>query len=154
MKRFAILTVWLAVLAPAPAAQAQTAPATPPDDGRYSFSKVDQGFLRLDGRTGQVSICARKDLGWTCETVADERAALDAEIARMQAANAALKKELIARGLPLPQGAGPESSAAPRDDRKLLDQADVDRVVGFMEKVWRRLSDMLNSLQKDIPGRT
>jgi len=54
------------------------------DDSRYTFNRVDDGYLRLDGRTGQVSICARRPVGWTCEAVPDERAALEAEIARLQ----------------------------------------------------------------------
>lgn len=153
MTRSAILLAGVAATVLSTAALAQ-APASPPDDSRYSFSKIDEGYLRLDGRTGQVSLCSRKPAGWACESVPDERTALEAEISRLQGANAALKKDMIARGLPLPQGAGPEGSTAPRDDRKLLDQADIDRVMGFMEKVWRRLSDMLESLQKEVPGRT
>jgi len=70
------------------------------DDKRYTFNCVDEGYLRLDGRTGQVSICAQRPAGWACQAVPDERAALEAEIARLQAENAAVKKELIARNLP------------------------------------------------------
>lgn len=153
MTRFAIGTAVAVATILSTAAMAQ-GPLSPPDDSRFSFSKIDDGFLRLDGRTGQVSICSRKAAGWACETVADERTALEAEIARLQSANAVLKRDMLARGLPLPQGAGPEASTAPRDERKLIDQADIDRVVTFMEKVWRRLSDMLGSMQKDAPGRT
>ena len=65
------------------------------DDKRYTFNRVDEGYLRLDGRTGQVSICASRQVGWACHAVADERAALEAEIARLQAESATLKKELI-----------------------------------------------------------
>ena len=153
MIRFAPLAALVPLLLTAPAALAQ-APSAPPDDSRYSFSTTDDGYLRLDGRTGQVSICSKKDLGWTCETVADERTALEAEIARLQTGNAELKKELISRGIPLPRSANPQTSSSSREDRKLIDQADIDRVVAFMEKVWRRLSDMLGTLQKELPGRT
>ena len=52
-----ILAVALAALAPA--AQAQPAPDS--ENGRYTFSAVADGMLRLDTRTGAVSICARKD---------------------------------------------------------------------------------------------
>ena len=31
------------------------------ENGRYSFSTVADGMLRLDTRTGAVSICAKKD---------------------------------------------------------------------------------------------
>ena len=32
-------------------------------------------MLRLDTRTGQVSLCAKKDTGWACSAVPDERQA-------------------------------------------------------------------------------
>ena len=30
------------------------------DDGRYTFHRVEDSFVRLDGRTGQVSVCGRE----------------------------------------------------------------------------------------------
>jgi len=89
------------------------------DDSRYTFNRVDDGYLRLDGRTGQVSICARRPAGWTCEAVPDERAALEAEIARLQGENTAVKKELLARNLPLPGTGKPEPPAAETEEPRL-----------------------------------
>ena len=97
---FALLAAGLALGAPVLAQDA----APGPDDGRFAFHRVQDGFLRLDTRTGQVSMCARQTAGWACRAVADERAVLESEIARLQADNAALKKEMLARGLPLPNG--------------------------------------------------
>lgn len=148
----AIMAIGLAVTALPAAAQ-----GTPPEsDGRYSFHKVEDGFLRLDTRTGQVSTCHHRSLGWACETVPDERAALESEIARLQNNNAALKKEMLANGLKLPDPAAPEQPAAKQEqgELKLPSQADVDRVVTFMERVWRRLVEMMNNVHKDVLGRT
>ena len=93
-------------------------PAARSGDTRYTFNRVDDGYLRLDGRTGQVSICAQRPVGWACQAVPDERAALEAEIARLQGESAALKKELIARNLPLPGAVKPEApTAKPRNRR-------------------------------------
>src|SRR5215831_5073575 len=99
MRLFAlVLTLSLADFA---AVSAQT--ATPDsENGRYSFNPVADGVLRLDTRTGQVSQCSRNDVGWACKLVPDERSALEIEIARLQGENASLKKELLARGLPVP----------------------------------------------------
>jgi hypothetical protein len=154
MNRMAMLACLGALALPSLAAA--QAPASPQDDARYSFSKTDDGFLRLDRQTGQVSICSRKTLGWACETVADERAALEGEIARLQTQNAALKKELISNSLALPRAVAPGSSERPASslELKLPTQADVDRVVSFMEKVWRRMVESLGNLQKDMSGRT
>src|SRR5947208_544793 len=85
----------------APAAWAQGAPGES-DDTRFTFNHTDDGYLRLDGRTGHVSLCTRQSVGWACRMLPDERAALEAEIARLQGENVSLKKELIARNLPLP----------------------------------------------------
>lgn len=136
-------------------ARAQNSPADT-DQGRFSFHKVDDGFLRLDTRSGQVSLCNHKSLGWACETIPDERTALENEIARLQTGNATLKKELLARGLPLPEAVKPEPPLAKNSDRelKLPSQADVDRVMTFVERVWRRMLEAMGNLQKDLQGKT
>src|SRR5438034_10928158 len=58
-------------------AKAQNAPDSA--DGRFTFHRADDGFLRLDGRSGQVSLCQRRSAGWECQAVPDERAALEGE---------------------------------------------------------------------------
>jgi hypothetical protein len=129
-------------------ASAQT--ATPDtENGRYSFSPVADGVLRLDTRTGQVSQCSRSDAGWACKVIPDERSALETEIARLQGENATLKKELLAHGLPVPGVSSP--SGAPREpELKLPSDAEVDKVISFLERVWRRLIEMGRDVQKDV----
>ena len=147
MRLFALaLTLSLADFA---VASAQT--ATPDsDNGRYSFYPVADGVLRLDTRTGEISQCSRNDVGWVCKVVPDERSVLETEIARLQKENATLKKQLLARGLPVPGAPGP-SIAQPGDpELKLPSDADVDKVISFLEKVWRRLVEMGRSVQKDV----
>lgn len=134
-------------------AQAET--ATPDNEnGRYTFSQSADGVVRLDGRTGQVSLCSKRTAGWACQVVPDERTALDAEIARLQADNAALKRELITRGIALPGNVKPDRDAAaaksPEVTLKLPSDAEMDRVMAFMEKIWRRLVEMVQSVQKDM----
>ena len=111
-------------------------------NGRYSFNPVADGVLRLDTRTGQVSECSRSDAGWACKLVPDERSALEAEIARLQEENARLKKELLARGPPTP--------GAPDPELKLPSDADVDKVISYLENVWRRLIEMGRTVLKDV----
>jgi hypothetical protein len=140
------LTLLLADLA---LASAQT--ATPDsDNGRYSFYPVADGVLRLDTRTGEISQCSRSDASWVCKVVPDERSALETEIARLQGENATLKKELLARGLPVPGASGPTVANPGEPELKLPSDADVDKVLSFLERVWRRLVEMGRSVQKDI----
>jgi hypothetical protein len=147
MRAFAIaLTMSLAAFS-----AASTQPAAPDsENGRYSFNPVADGVLRLDTRTGQVSQCSRSDAGWTCKAVPDERLSLESEIARLQGENATLKKELLARGLPVP-GVPTAPSVKPSEpELKLPSDAEVDKVMSFLEKVWRRLVEMGREVQKDV----
>jgi hypothetical protein len=146
--RLFVLAITLS-LADFAAASAQT--ATPDsENGRYSFSAVADGVLRLDTRTGQVSHCSQSDAGWACKVAPDERSALESEIARLQSDNATLKKELLARGLPVPGGPGPSSAKPGEPDLKLPSDAEVDKVISFLEKVWRRLIEMGRTVQRDV----
>ncbi len=151
MIRFALtrLVVALAIATAlmAPPARAQTSET---EDNHYQFNRVEDGYLRLDRKTGQVSLCSRHAVGWSCQAVPDDRAAYDSEIARLQGENAALKKAMLDRGLPLPGGVTPDAPVARGDsDLKVPDRPDIDRMVSAVEKVWRRLVEMLMSLQKD-----
>ena len=141
--RIPSLVLLSAVVAFAPA-HAQTAPDT--ENGRYTFIQVSDGMLRLDTRTGQVSLCARKDANWACSAVPDERQALESEITRLQRENGAMKKDMLARGLPLPSGV---AGGAPSGSRELNvtvplpSDAEIDRMMSALEKIWKRLTDMV-----------
>ncbi|TAK48488.1 MAG: hypothetical protein EPO23_07620 [Xanthobacteraceae bacterium] len=149
-------------------ASAQAMPDS--QNGRYVFAQpADGGVVRLDTRTGQVSTCTRQGTGWACYVVPDERAALEAEIARLQVETGRLKNELLGRGQLQPRGpvteAKPPESKLPeskppearqseqtRPDLKLPDDAEFNRAMAFMEKVWRRLIEMVMRLQQDMAG--
>ena len=137
------------------------------ENGRYMLSSVAGGVIRLDTRTGAVSICNDGDAGWACHAVPDERAALDAEIGRLQAENEKLKGELAAReptvtgkiDEPLPKTDSlkkPEPKVA-EGGRKieipLPSDRDMDRMMSFLEQAWRRLVEIANRMQKDVSGK-
>lgn len=146
------------------AVAAQSAPDS--ENGRYTMTPTPEGVLRLDTRTGTVSTCSKNGAGWACYAVPDERSALDAEIGRLQAEIETLKAQLA--GGPTVSGkiedalpkSDPLKKAEPRvaeGERKLeiplpSDQ-DVDRVVSFLERAWRRLIEMANRVQKDVSGK-
>src|SRR3954471_4883140 len=67
------------------------------ENGRYALAPVADGVIRLDTRTGAVSTCNNSGVGWACYAVPDERAALDAEIGRLQSDNEKLKAQLASR---------------------------------------------------------
>lgn len=152
-------------LAGAEAAPASAMPDT--ENGRYALSSTPDGVLRLDTRTGAISTCNNSGAGWACYAVPDERAALDAEIGRLQADNEKLRKELASRE---PVVAGkieepmPKSDSLKKSEPKIAEgerkleiplpsDRDMDRMMSFLERAWRRLIEMANRVQKDVNGR-
>src|ERR1700681_3248642 len=137
------------------------------ENGRYMLSPVSDGVIRLDTRTGSVSTCSNSGAGWACYAVPDERAALDAEIGRLQAENEKLKAELAAReptvtgkiDEPLPKTdslkkAEPKVADGERKiEIPLPSDRDMDRMMSFLEQAWRRLVEIANRMQKDITGK-
>ena len=131
-----------------PAAPQGTQPEN--EDSRFSFFRAEDGFLRLDGHTGQVSICSRRQAGWLCQALPEERAAFEAEIARLQADNAALKKEVLVHDLPLPGGIWPDSPPSPPARPPAATDHEVNQIMSVIEDVWRRLVAMIASVQRDL----
>ena len=146
-----ILALGAVCLAGNAAAAAEGTPDS--ENGRYTFSPTADGTMRLDTKTGTVSNCSSSAAGWACYTVPDERKALDEEIGRLQAENEKLKAQLASR----------DSAASPRNDGKqaegqrkieipLPSDEDMDRVMSFLQRAWKRLVEMANEMQKDISG--
>src|SRR5258707_15871854 len=109
---FLSLAMLAVCLGGAVGAAAQAAPDT--ENGRYALSPTADGVLRLDTRTGAVSTCNNSGAGWACYAVPDERAALDAEIGRLQADNEKLKAQLAERDGAVP---GKTEEALPKSAR-------------------------------------
>jgi hypothetical protein len=120
------------------------------EDSRFSFFHTDDGYLRLDGRTGQVSLCTRRPAGWLCQALPEERAAFEAEIARLQGDNAALKKEVLAHDLPLPGGVRPDPAATADPRSPASTDRDGHQIVSALENAWRRLVALIVSVQRDL----
>ena len=147
------------------AVAAQSMPDT--ENGRYTLSPVADGVLRLDTRTGAVSTCNNNGTGWACYAVPDERAALDAEIGRLQADNEKLKAQLAASeptvtgkiDEPMPKTDSLKKAEPKVGDRErkieipLPSDRDMDRMMAFLEQAWRRLIEMANRMQKDVTGK-
>lgn len=108
----------------------------PPDgeNGRFTMSPVEGGVMRLDTRTGKVSVCRQRGEAWACEAAADDRTAYEQEIARLQDKVAKLEGELRTGDKP---------------EMKLPSDADVDKAMTFFENILRRFKSMIDNLQRE-----
>ena len=147
-------------------AQVSPPQATPPLPGtaspRFTLQPVEGGVLKLDTRTGALSFCSTRAGGsagnWVCEAVPEDRAALEAEIARLQARIAELEKgragvpDIMAPALPPSSGenpAPPESGPAPDSRDPAEAERQLDRAMDMAERVFRRFFDMVNRLRSE-----
>ena len=147
------LTLAIAAVLVCAASPAQAPDSAPPNvPSRYSFNRVDDGFLRLDNSTGQVAFCSPHTVGWACEAVPEDRAALEKEIARLQDEVASLKQEVAALREPPPPrppaDLTPPTTDKSEDATKLRE--DLARARAAFENAWRRLVEMIVNFQKDM----
>jgi hypothetical protein len=137
-----------------PKAPSATANITSNPPGHFVFNRVDGGFLRLDNQTGKIAFCSPQPIGWACQAVPEDRAALENEIARLQDEVANLKSELAALREPSPPR--PPADLTPpaplpdksEDTTKLRE--DLARARAAFESAWRRLVEIIVQLQKDM----
>jgi hypothetical protein len=107
------------------------------DNWRFKMQKVEDGFLRLDAQTGQVSHCRSREGGWVCETAADDRAALEAEIKRLTDRAATLERQA--------KDQTPHQFRMPTD-------AELDQMMSFFERVMKRFRSVVENLKKEWEG--
>ncbi|MBS1180195.1 MAG: hypothetical protein H6Q99_75 [Proteobacteria bacterium] len=117
------------------AASAENLPA---DDG-YSLQPAVGDYLKIDRRTGDVSLCATRGGAWSCELIADDRKAYEERIDELEAENDRLSKRIAA--LEAPAG----DSRVP-----LLDEDDERRLHEFFDlsdRMFRHFFDLVEQLR-------
>jgi hypothetical protein len=175
MMAFIVVVVCTAQVVLLRAQERTQEPALDLANPRFAYHKIDDGYLRLDLRSGEVATCRQHPGGWTCTLAAEERTALESEIARLQRDNAVLKNALLEHGLPLPSASGastdpvvppvaaapnaPTEAAPPRPPAPIPPpQADarepqIERAIAMMERWWRRIVELAATIQHDLQGK-
>ena len=103
-------------------------------DTRYVMKDTKDGFLRLDTKTGQVSLCRPKANSWVCEAVADDRQVLEKEIARLETRIGVLKRHIKKT----------DSSYF-----NLPSDKEVDQVLSYFEGLVKRFRSFTDFLEDD-----
>lgn len=139
--------VRLLYLAPMAMLAVATLPAHAADaPGRFSMTPTGDGFLKLDTATGAISLCRNDNEQWTCKAVADESQALADEIDRLAKENLTLRADNERlRGSAVASGS--EQTVVPT----LPSDADIDRTIGFIEKLMKKFKGLARELSKDEP---
>lgn len=127
--RLAAATV-LIVLAASAGASAQ--------EERYAIERTEDGYVRLDTRTGQMSICSEQSGQLVCRLAVDERDAFQDEFDALQSRLAAVENRLSAL-----EGAPPPS---------LPGEEEFEQGLSYMEQFFRRFMDLVKEFDRDSPA--
>lgn len=113
-------------------------------EDRYVLEKSDDGFVRMDRQTGEMSTCRQEGAALVCKLAADERTAYQDEIDRLQGAVDALDERVVKL----------ENSLASRLESKLPTEEEFGKTLGYMERFLRSFMDVVEDLDKDKPPET
>jgi len=126
----------------------------------FTMQPVEGGLMKLDTRTGSMSFCSSRTGTWTCAVVPEDRAAFEAEIARLHERIASLEKR-GATGVPdimaPPAAKPPAPNATPSPDAGKPTipedvQGKMDEAIDMAEHVFRRFLQMVERLRNEPPA--
>jgi hypothetical protein len=130
MREAILMGLTAAAMLAAPAASAE-------ETGRYVFDKSENGIVRLDTQTGEMSLCGNKAGELTCRPATEEKQASQNAIDRLSEKVDRLEKRLA----DLEKRVVSPKDLLPTDEQ-------VDRTLGIMERFFRRFIDIAKDFDK------
>lgn len=112
--------------------------ASAEEPGRYTLEKTATGYVRMDRQTGEMSICEERGGQLVCKLAADERAAFQDEIDRMQEKLAGLEQRLGAV----------EQNPILNPQNLLPTDEQFEKSLSYMERFFRRFMDIVKDMDK------
>jgi hypothetical protein len=106
---------------------------------RYTMEKTEDGYVRLDTQTGEMSVCRQEGAELVCRVSADERKALEDEIDRLGTRLGDVEKRLTAL----------ESSPYLKPGELLPSEEDLEQSLDTAEKFFRRFMEVMRDIEKD-----
>lgn len=118
--------------------------ASASDTERYRLEKTDDGYVRMDTRTGEMSVCAERRGEMVCRMAADERTAMQDEIDRLQGDVESLEHRVDRL----------ENSLTARVEKTLPTEEEFDKSLDYMERFFRGFMGIVKELEDeaDRPG--
>ncbi|MBD0413235.1 hypothetical protein [Oryzicola mucosus] len=109
---------------------------------RYQLEKTENGYVRMDTRTGEMSICEEKSAQLVCRVAADERTAMQDEVDRLRGDVSALHDRVIKL----------ENSLSARLESKLPSDEEFEKTMGYMERFFRSFMGIVKEQEADKPS--
>jgi hypothetical protein len=124
-----------------------SASAVEPD--RYRLEKTPNGYVRMDTRTGEMSICEEKWGELVCKMAADERTAVQDEIERLQTELKALNDRLATVKALEDRVAKLENSMTAKIEQSLPTEEDFNRTMSYMERFFRSFMGIVKDFESE-----
>jgi flagellar motility protein MotE (MotC chaperone) len=106
---------------------------------RYRLEKTDNGYVRMDTKTGAMSLCEERSGQLVCKLAADERVAMQDEIERLQSSLKSVEERVTKL----------EGSLPARIDSALPTEEDFEKSLGYMERFFRRFMGIAKDMEKE-----
>jgi hypothetical protein len=127
-----------------------SASAVEPD--RYRLEKTPNGYVRMETRTGEMSICEEKWGELVCKMAADERTAVQDEIERLQTELKALNDRLATVKALEDRVAKLENSMTAKIEQSLPTEEDFNKTMSYMERFFRSFMGIVKDFENENPN--
>jgi hypothetical protein len=112
-------------------------PASAQDADRYRLERTENGFVRMDTRTGQMSFCEERSGQLACRPATDERTAQGDQLDEIGRRIEALEQRLMAL------------ESRPQPDASLPSEEEFEQTMSLMERFLRRFWGVAKDLEKE-----
>ena len=131
------------------------ASAAEPD--RYRLEKTPNGYVRMDTRTGEMSICQEKWGELVCRMAADERTAVQDEMERLQTELKVLNDQLATVKALEDRVTKLENSVTAKIEQSLPTEEDFNKTMSYMERFFRSFMGIVRDFEDEnskpaVPG--
>jgi hypothetical protein len=127
------------VLIPATLVSLVAVSAFSQETDRYRLEKSPNGYVRMDTQTGAMSICEERSGQLVCKMAADERAAFQDEVDRLQSSVKALDERVVKL----------EISLSARFESTLPSEEDFNKTMSYMERFLRGFMGIVKDMEED-----